>query len=120
MRQKLLLFNHMQLLIGWLIIAITVMAGSYIIPGISVDSFTTALVVAVVLGIINIFLKPILLILTLPITILTLGLFALVLNALLIMLAANLVPGFEVSGFWAALLFALLLSVVGWIANSIK
>ena len=96
------------------------MAGSYIIPGVAVDSFTTALVVAVVLGIINIFLRPILVILTLPITIITLGLFALVLNALLIMLAANLVPGFEVSGFWAALLFALLLSVVSWIASSIN
>src|SRR5690606_38739735 len=104
----------MQLLIGWLIIAITVMAGSYVIPGVSVDSFMTALVVAVVLGIINIFIKPVLLVLTLPITIITLGIFAIVLNALLIMLTAYLVPGFNINGFFAALLFTILLSIVGW------
>lgn len=110
----------MALIIGWLIIAISVMVGSYIVPGISVDGFMTALVAAVVLSVINIFIKPVLMALTMPITVLTLGLFALALNALLIMLVGMLVPGFDVASFWSALLFSLVLSIISWLASLIK
>lgn len=110
----------MGLLIGWLINAIAVMAGSYIIPGVSVDGFITALIVAVILGLVNTFIKPILVILTLPITIVTLGLFLLVINAVVILLVAWLVPGFMVSGFVAAVFFSLLLTIVGWLASTLS
>lgn len=96
------------------------MVGSYIVPGISVDGFMTALVAAVVLSVINIFIKPVLMALTMPITVLTLGLFALALNALLIMLVGMLVPGFDVASFWSALLFSLVLSIISWLASLIK
>ena len=96
------------------------MVGSYIVPGISVDGFMTALVAAVVLSVINIFIKPVLMALTMPITVLTLGLFALALNALLIMLVGMLVPGFDVASFWSALLFSFVLSVISWLASLIK
>jgi putative membrane protein len=76
-----------------------------------------ALVAAVVLGAVNLFIRPILLILTLPITILTLGLFSLVINALMAMLAAYLVPGLIIVGFWPAFFFALVLSIVNWVFN---
>jgi putative membrane protein len=79
-------------------------------PGIVVDGWTTAIIVALVLGLLNIFIKPILILFTLPATILTLGLFLLVINAIIIMLCDELVPGFEVRGFWWALLFSLVLS----------
>ena len=85
-----------------------------ILPGAHVDSFGTAIIVAVVLGLINTFIRPILIILTLPINILTLGLFTLVIMALLVMLVAHIVPGFTVNGFWWAMAFA----VVLWIINT--
>ena len=91
---------------------------AYILPGVHVANFTSAIVLALVLGIINAILKPILLILTLPITILTLGLFALVLNALLILLAASVVPGFSVDGFIWALVFGLVLSIANTVVNN--
>ncbi|MGE5298058.1 MAG: phage holin family protein, partial [Acidobacteriaceae bacterium] len=75
-------------------------------------NFFTALVVAVVLGIINISIKPLLLILTLPLTVITLGLFALVINALLILLAGKIVPGFEIASFWWAVLFSIVLAII--------
>lgn len=85
---------------------------AYLLPGVGVDSLLTALVVAVVLGVLNMFIKPILVLLTLPVTILTLGLFMLVINALLILLASKIVPGFTVDGFWWAVLFSLVISIV--------
>ena len=85
---------------------------SYILGGIYIDTFWTAIVVAIVLAVLNAILKPILILLTLPITILTLGLFLFVINALIILLADNFVKGFHVDGFWWALLFSLLLSIV--------
>jgi putative membrane protein len=85
---------------------------SYILSGIHIDSFLTAIVLAIVLAIFNAFVKPILIILTLPITILTLGLFLFVINALIILLAAHFVNGFRVDGFWWALLFSLLMSII--------
>ena len=102
-----------------LINAIAVFVTAKILPGVYIDSFVTALVVAIVLGVINTFLKPVLLLLTLPVTILTLGLFTFVINALLVLLAATLVSGFHVKNFLWALLFSLVLSLVNSILQSL-
>ncbi len=104
----------MKLFIHWLVAAIAILIAAYLVPGTTV-TLVGALILAIVLGIINIFIKPVLFILTLPITILTLGLFSLVLNALLVMLASVFVPGFAVAGFWSAFFFALVLSVINWV-----
>lgn len=101
----------MGILINWIVSAMVVFSIAYIMPGVRVADFTTSLVVALVLGIINAFLKPILLILTLPINLVTLGLFTFVLNALLILLVSRIVPGFFVDGFLTALIFGLILSL---------
>jgi putative membrane protein len=105
----------MGLIIRLVVSTLAVLVASKVIPGIQVDSIGTAIVVAIVLGILNTFLRPILQILALPITILTLGLFYFVINVLMVYLAANLVDGFLVSGFIAALLFSLVVSVVSGI-----
>ncbi len=102
----------MGFLINLIVTTLAVVISSYLIPSVRVDSLTTALVVATVLGLLNAFVKPVLTILTLPITILTLGLFAFIINALLILLVSSLVPGFQVDGFWSALLFSLVLSII--------
>ncbi|KKP67671.1 MAG: hypothetical protein UR66_C0003G0137 [Candidatus Moranbacteria bacterium GW2011_GWE1_35_17] len=102
----------MKYLINWIVMTLAVFISAQLIPGVSVDSFFVAFIAALVLGIINVILKPILLILTLPINIFTLGLFTLVINAFLVLLASNLVDGFRVAGFWWALLFSLVMSVV--------
>lgn len=85
---------------------------SYILSGVHIDTFWTAIVLAVVLAILNAIVKPILILITFPITIVTLGLFLFVINALIILLADNFIKGFDVEGFWWALLFSLLLSIV--------
>lgn len=105
----------MNLLINWLASALVIIIASYLLPGVHVDSFMTALFVALVLGIFNVFLKPLLILLTLPITILTLGLFTLVINALLILLVDIIVPGFTVDGFWWAVLFSILITLINLI-----
>lgn len=102
----------MGILISWLVSALAILVTAYILPGVHISSFFTALATAVVLGIINSILKPILLLLTLPINILTLGLLTFVINALLVLLAAQIVPGFKVDGFWWALAFSVVLSIV--------
>lgn len=104
----------MNLLISWLVSALVIIVAAYLLPGVHVKSFTAALVAALVIGIINAFLKPFLLILTLPVNIFTFGLFTLVTNALLIMLASAVVPGFIVDSFWWALLFGIALSIINW------
>ncbi len=101
----------MKLFIHWIVSALAIIIAAYLIPGVHV-TIVSALVLAVVLGIINIFFKPIILLITLPINILTLGLFSLVINALLIMLAALVVPNFTVDGFWPAFFFAIVLALV--------
>ncbi len=88
-----------------------IVVAAYIVPGVHVSGFITALAVALVLGVVNAVLKPLLIILTLPITLLTLGLFALVLNAVLILLVGWIVPGFIVDGFLSALVFGIVLSI---------
>tara|TARA_R110002073_G_scaffold40547_5_gene115285 strand:- start:445604 stop:445948 length:345 start_codon:yes stop_codon:yes gene_type:complete len=100
----------MKIILKMLLTAIAVVVLAQILPGINVDGYTTAIIVAVVLALLRIFVKPILVIFTLPITILTLGLFLFVINAIIILLAGKLIDGFEVAGFWYALLFSLLLS----------
>jgi putative membrane protein len=97
-----------QLILG----AVSVLIVQYILPGVEVDGFFTAFVVAALLTLLNLTIKPILIFLTIPITILTLGLFLLAINAILILLAAEIIPGFSVDGFWWALLFSLILSIV--------
>lgn len=109
----------MQILISWLISALAILATAYVLPGVRIESFFTALVTAVVLGIINSILKPILLLLTLPINVLTLGLLTFVINALLVLLAAQIVPGFKVDGFWWALAFSIVLSLVNTVLGNL-
>jgi len=91
-----------------------------ILPGAHVDSYINALIVAGVLAILNVLVKPVLIILTIPITIVTLGLFLLVINTLLILMADWLVPGFAVDGFWWALVFSLLLSLINGVFGATK
>jgi putative membrane protein len=92
--------------------AISIVITAYLLPGVHVKDLLTALIVAVVLSVLNGIFRPILIILTIPVTILTLGLFLLVINALMIILAGNIVPGFVVEGFWWALLFSVILSLI--------
>ncbi len=102
----------MSILINWLVSGLAILVSAYILPGVHVSSLSAALVTAVVLGVVNAFIKPILVVLTLPISILTLGLFTLVINALLILLTSKLVPGFQVDGFLWALIFSIVLSLI--------
>ncbi len=109
----------MSILISWLVSALAILTASYLLPGVHIAGFLTALAVAVVLGIINAILKPILVILTLPINLLTLGLFTFVINALLVMLVSTIVPGFKVDGFLWALIFSILLSIINMFLHKI-
>lgn len=101
----------MKLILKLLLTAAAVLIIAHFLPGVDVENYTSALIVAIVLGLLRVTVKPILVILTLPVTIITLGLFLLVINALIIMLADNLIDGFYISGFWIALLFSLILSI---------
>ena len=101
----------MNWIIKLIINAALVLLTAYILPGVEVDSFWSALIVAIVLSILNVLVKPLLVIITIPITILTLGLFLLVINAFIIQLADSLVDGFQVNSFWWALFFSLVLSL---------
>jgi len=109
----------MKLIIRILLTALAVVLIAQFLPGVSVAGFGTAVIVAVVLALLNLIVKPILVILTLPVTILTLGLFLLVINAIIILLADSFISGFGVDGFWIALIFSLLLSVFQSILFSI-
>lgn len=100
----------MKWLFRILLNAVIVLVLSYLLPGIDVDSFWSAVIVAIVLGFLNALLKPFLIIITIPITILSFGLFLLVINAFIILFADNLITDFSVNGFWWALLFSLILS----------
>ena len=100
----------MKTLIKIFFTTVFVLLLSYLLPGVNVTGWKAALLVAVVLGLLNIFVKPILILFTLPATILTLGLFLLVINAIIIILCDSLVPGFSVKSFWSALLFSIVLS----------
>jgi len=108
----------MNFLIRILVSALVAFGLSYILSGVHMDTFVTALIVAVVLAVLNALVKPILVLLTLPITVITLGLFLFVINALIILLCDKLIDGFSVDGFWWALLFSILLSIVSSILYS--
>ncbi len=109
----------MGFLIHWLVVAVSLWVATNLVPGVRVSSTNTLLLAALVLGLINALIRPILFIITLPITILTLGLFYFVVNGLAFALAAALVPGFTVTSFMSAVIGALVVSVVSWILGSI-
>lgn len=108
----------MFLILHWIISALLLILVAYIVPGITVVSFFSALVAALVLGLANALVRPILILFTLPINILTLGLFTLVINALMFLLVSSIVKGFNVSGFWPAFWGALIMSLISWIVDS--
>lgn len=101
----------------WFTVTVVILLSSMLIPGIKVDSLSTAVIAAALLGIINIFIRPILIILTLPLNILTLGFFTFLINAFLLKLVSYFVSGFEIENFLSALLCALLISIVNWVTN---
>ncbi|WP_020167020.1 MULTISPECIES: phage holin family protein [Methylotenera] len=109
----------MKLLIGWLLNALALLAVAYFVPGIHVSSFTYALIAAAVIGLANILIKPILLILTLPVTILTLGLFIFVINGLMFWLAGYFLQGFDVKTITAGIIGAIVYSIISWILSAI-
>lgn len=109
----------MRLILTWLINAIALIALPYIFTSISVDSFLTALLVAVVLGFINTLIRPVLVLLTLPVTILTLGLFIFVINGLLFWAVGSFWPGFHVGGFWSGVFGAIVYSIISWALSSL-
>lgn len=105
----------MKFLFKVIVSAFAVFISAHFLGGVTVEPFTTAIVVAFVLAILNALLKPVLVVLTIPVTIMSLGLFLLVINAFMILIAAELVRGFTVAGFWWALLFSVILTVVTWV-----
>lgn len=107
----------MHIILRWLISAAAIFLVPYIVPGVTIGNIYTALIAALVIGLINLIIRPILLILTLPVNILTLGLFTLVVNAILFWLASTVVKGFEVNGFMAAFLGALAYWLIAWFGN---
>ena len=111
--------RNMKLLIRWFLNALTLLAIAYYLPGVAVSGFYAALIAALVLGLVNAIIRPILVLLTLPINILTLGLFTLVINGLLFWFVSTIVKGFAVAGFWPAFWGALILSVVSWAVSGI-
>jgi putative membrane protein len=108
----------MGIFLRWLILTAAIMAASYLIDGIRVSGFFSAFCAAAVLGILNALFRPILFILTLPINIMTFGLFTFVINALLLKMASGVIPGFDVHGFWSAVFAALIISGVNWMLSS--
>jgi putative membrane protein len=110
----------MNLLIRLALGAFGVLIGAYILPGVHVDTIWSAVVVALILGILNWTVKPLLIMLTIPLTLITMGLFLLVINSIIVLLADYLISGFSVDGFWWALLFSLVLTVLNWIIGDIS
>ena len=109
----------MKLLLVWLVNALALMAVAYLLPGIAVASFLTALVAALVLGLVNAVIRPVLILLTLPVTLLTLGLFIFVINGLLFWLVGSFISGFTVAGFWPGVFGAIAYSIVSWALSAL-
>ena len=105
----------MKTIIRFLVSTIAILITAYILPGVHLNGIITALVLAVVLGVINIFLRPVIIFLTLPISVMTLGLFTLFINGALVMLASYIVPGFTVANFWWALLFSIVVTLINYV-----
>lgn len=106
------------ILIRWLTTTAAIVATAYLLDGIQVRGFFSAVFAAAMLGILNAFFRPIALVLTLPINILSLGLFTFIINALMLKLASGIIPGFDVYGFWTAIFGSLLISLISWLLNS--
>ena len=109
----------MRLLLVWLINAIALLALPYLMPSITVDSVPAALIAALILGLINTFIRPLLILLTLPATLLTLGLFIFVINGLLFWFVGSFIRGFHVAGFWSAVFGAILYSIISWALSAL-
>ena len=107
------------ILIRWLILTVAILSAAYLLDGMEVRGFISAFFAAAVLGILNAVLRPVLIILTLPLNILSLGLFTFVINAFLLKVASGVIPGFEVHGFWPALFGSLIISLVSWLLSSL-
>jgi putative membrane protein len=109
-----------KIITHWLVAAIAILIAAYFIPGVAISGYKAALIAAAALGFINLFIKPVIMVLTLPINLLTLGLFTVVIEAGLIMFTSHYIPGFIVSGFFPALLFAILLAIINSILHVSK
>lgn len=109
--------KFMRIIATWILNALALLAVAYLLPGIRVDGFFSALIAAMLLGLINVLLRPLLILLTLPVTFVTLGLFVLVINGLLFWFAGSVLKGFDVSGFWAGLTGSLLYSALSFILS---
>lgn len=107
----------LRLLIRWVLFALALLFTAWVVPGISFVSFSTALLAAIVMGLVNMFIRPIILLFTLPLNLLTLGLFTLVINALMLWLVSKIVVGFMITGFLAALLGSIVLSIISLFIN---
>jgi len=106
------------IIVRWLTLTAAIVFTSYLLEGIRVSGFLSALLAAAILGILNAFFRPIALLLTLPINILSLGLFTFIINALMLKMASGVITGFEVVGFWSAIFGSLLISIISWLLNS--
>jgi len=106
------------ILVRWLVLTAAIIIASYVLDGIQATGFFSAFFAAAILGILNAFFRPILIILTLPINILTLGLFTFIINALLLKMASGVISGFDVRGFWAAVFGSVIISLISWALNS--
>src|SRR5688572_13640433 len=109
----------MRIVLAWLVNTVALIAVAYLMPSITISSFWTALIAALVLGLVNAVIRPILVLLTLPVTVLTLGLFILVINGLLFWFVGSFVQGFVVQGFWAGFIGAILFSLVSWLLSAL-
>ncbi|NMM37502.1 MAG: phage holin family protein [Glaciimonas sp.] len=109
----------MLLLVSWLINTLALLALPYLMHSVRVDSFATALIAALLLGLVNTLIRPIFILLTLPVTVLTMGLFIFVVNGLMFWAVASMVNGFHVGGFWSAVGGALLFSIISWALSAI-
>jgi putative membrane protein len=109
----------LRLLLVWLVNTVALLAVAYLMPSISVSSFGAALVAALVLGLVNAVVRPVLVLLTLPVTVLTLGLFIFVLNGLLFWMVGTWLEGFDVGGFWSGVIGAILFSIVSWLLSAL-
>ena len=109
----------MNLLLAWLVNTVSLIGVAYLMPSIKVDTFVTALIAALVLGLVNAIIRPVLVLLTLPVTLLTLGLFIFVINGLLFWAVGSFVKGFVVDGFWAGFLGAIVYSLISWVLSAL-
>jgi putative membrane protein len=107
------------LVIRWLILTVAILLAAYLIDGIRVSGFHAVLLAAAVLGILNALLRPVLILLTLPLNILTLGLFTFLINAFILKMTSGVIPGFDVIGFWPAVLGALVISIANWLLSTL-